>query len=918
MHEAPPSFIQECAREIAGSHGKELAEVTIVVPGKRAGLFLRKALRENLDGPFFAPRILTLPSFFEWCTGHVTATRTLLLFRLYEAYSRLNTDREGFAQFLKWGAMCLDDFSDLDHALVNPADFFRELKDIRDIENWSFSAEPLSESQEQYRKFWLTLGPLYREFITADGPPGYAGLVRGIAEKRIEKRPDRKESHSWLLGLSSLTRAETMATDMLTSEAGATYRWDVDAWYVGEKGHSAGTFFTTRLMRDTLSPPSHFQETERSIHVHQCTTATGEMWALQERLAEMTADQLRKAVVVVMDEQTVHPFLQGLPELPVKINVAMGLALRHEPLFRLMRDLLHLHAQYTGHEKRGIYHAHFTRVASNPLFPLLTGISGSRIQQWIRKGSLIRITGAHFAELVQRYPGSEAFITQWLAAPLNPADWLKQARSFVLSLYEEQHDAMLHETALRMHQLLHQITGYADTYEWLSSYEDLEAVFRSLVARETVAYSGEPLEGLQVLSMVETRAIDFEYVMIVGANEDLLPGGGLYQSLVPFDLRRYHGMTLPSDREATYAYTFYRLIQRSMRADLYYAGIVADFRGSEQSRYITQLELELPMRDTRSALFKHRVVSPPGKLPDQSEAFMRSGFSDERIKAWMERGISPSSIGSFLRCPKDFYYKYVLGVGETEELEEQISVSVFGTVVHKVMEHFLRAFEGSYPEADDWNELRASLHERILEAAREAAPGQRLDTGFNLIQLEVMEDMLKRLIRFEEEAHDTLGKTGKTHIIRKAEEDLSAELPDHIHGFGHPVRLRGKADRVDEIGNGVLIIDYKSGKIKADEVSPGKSTEDWFSGKKNKLIQVLSYAYMYCSNGHDPKRVNAGLLSLVDLDAGLHSLEGLKEEFPQWKEIFERELCAFLGRVRNLEQFEHNPDSNHCELCNPA
>ena len=918
MHEAPPSFIQECATEITGRHGKELSGVTIVVPGKRAGLFLRKALRENLNGSFFAPRILTLPSYFEWCTGQVTASRTLLLFRLYEAYSRLNSDRESFAQFLKWGAMCLDDFSDVDHALVNPADFFRELKDIRDIENWSFSAEPLSESQEQYRKFWLTLGPLYKEFNTAEGPPGYAKLVRGIAEKRIEKRPERSESHTWLIGLSSLTRAETKAIDILTSESGATYKWDIDAWYVGEKDHSAGAFFNTRAKRDKLSPPSHFQETERGIHVHQCTTATGEMWALQERLGEMTADQLSKAVVVVMDEQTVHPFLQGLPELPVKINVAMGLALRHEPLFRLMRDLLHLHAQYTGHEKRGVYHAHVTRIASNPLFPLLTGISGSGVQQWIRKGSLIRITKEQFAELVQRYPRSQSFITQWFSSPLNPPDWLSQARSFVLSLYEEQQDAMLRETALRMHQLLLQITGYADTYDWLSGYEDLEAVFRSLVARETVAYSGEPLEGLQVLSMVETRAIDFEYVMIVGANEDLLPGGGLYQSLVPFDLRRFHGMTLPSDREATYAYTFYRLIQRSRRVDCYYAGIVADFRGSEQSRYITQLELELPMRATRSTLFKHRVVSPSVKLPDQSEAFIRSAFSDDRIKAWMERGISPSSIGSFLRCPKDFYYKYVLGVGETEELEEQISVSAFGTVVHKVMENFLRSFEGRFPETNDWNELRASLHERIIEAAREAAPGQRLDTGFNLIQLEVMEDMIKRLIRFEEESHDVLCRAGKAHIIRKAEEDLSAELPEFMHGFGHPVRLRGKADRVDEIGGDVLIIDYKSGRVSAEEVRPGKSTDDWFSGKKNKLIQVLSYAYMYCSNGHDPKRVNAGLLSLVDLDSGIHSLEGLKEEFPQWKKIFERELCAFLNRVRSLEQFEHNPDSNHCELCNPA
>jgi len=915
------TFLQESAELIVERHGKHLEDVCIVVPGKRAGVYLRKELARILATPFIAPRIFTLPAFLEWGSGEILNSKTALLFQLYAAYESVTPQPESFHSFLKWGTTILDDFQDLDHTLTDPVAFFRELKNIRDIEHWSFSIEPLSPSQQSYSVFWDSLGPLYHAFHDRfiGGERSYASLARSLALGEVSLDVRLNSTFTWFVGLSSLTPAEERIVDALRESKKAVCLWDSDSWYIENEMHEAGAFFRKRLEKEDFKIPNHLAEGNLQLRIHQCTTSFGQVWAAHNRLAAMTKEQLERSVVVVTDDSLVHTLLRGLPELPCTVNVAMGMPLRNDPLFRLIHDLLLYHRQLSRESSHGVYHIHFMRLLSSPLWEILTGESSQKCRDWITKGIKIYLRPTDITEFNVAFPGASSFSISWLTAPLSASQFVGEAITLINFIFDQSaKNPLQREVAHKLHKILQDVQAYVQTHSFLRDIASLNAVFQQLIGSETIAYGGEPLAGMQVLSMVETRAIDFDHVIVIGANEDQLPGGGHYQSLIPFDLRQFHGLPLPSDRDSTYSYTFYRLIQRASQVDLYFASIIADLKGSEQSRYITQLELELPKLAPRAHITRDRIVSPSPQKAAHHNAFPQTEFSRTRLLEWMKSGISPSAIGAYLRCPLDFYYKYILGIRELEELEEQMSEATFGDTVHQVMERFLSEFVGGFPETTDWQQFRESVDTRIGNVLTEKHPGHQHEFGFNRIQLEIMRDMILRLIDFEIEEHKNLIDRGAIHRIHSVEEVLSAELPASSYNWPVEIRMRGKADRVDEIDDHVRIIDYKTGSVKSSNVSAGKSPDEWFTENKEKLIQILSYAYMYCSAGHDPARTDAALLSLRAVSEGYHSMEALKSAFPDWKNLFEEQLVLFLKSIYDSDQFEHNSNSRYCEFCGPV
>lgn len=911
------TFLEETAHSIVEQHGADLEDICLVVPGRRAGVYLRQSLGTTLGKPVIAPRILTLPGFFAHLTGIQPLPKLSLLFRLYECHRELHATPEPFAHFLKWAPTALDDFSDLDHAMVEPASFFRDLKSIREIDQWSFSLDPLSDAQISFSAFWDTLGPLYAAFSqTTPQTLSYAQVVRGLAENRINFSENALPRYTWFIGLSSLTPAESAVVSGLAKQGKANTRWDLDEWYCLQPDHSAGQFYRQSLRKENLVLSTAMAETDRELHVHACTTSQGQVWGAHEQLRTMTPEALNRTAVVIMDNRLVGPFLSELPELPVKVNVATGLSMRGEGVFRLVDSLLTYQLRLHANPEK-VYHPLLLNVLQNPVTQNLTGIPPARLSEWIARGVRVYIRAEDHDALANIFPHYNAFANRWLRTPINADSFIAQAILLAREIYESGSTSNTgREAAKKLHALLLETGEYLSKHTWLKTMDSIAPVIRQLIAGETITYAGEPLNGLQVLTMVETRAVDFDYVFVLGANEDLLPQTGHYQSLFPFELRKYHGLPMPSDRESTYSYTFYRLIQRCRRADLFYSQISADFKGTEQSRYITQLEFETKVRPSRMIIRRHQVYQRSTTLPMSFDGLQANSFSRDRIKSWMQRGISPSSLGTYLRCPQDFYYKYILGLREKTELEESISVSTFGSVVHLVMEHFMQAFDGNFPGTEDWIEFRESLDSRIKEACAEAAAGHDFSTGFNHIQFDVMKAMIEKLIRFEEQTHNGYISEGLSHTVSTVEETLRATLPSSAHPFDWEVVLTGKADRIDLVGGKPFIIDYKTGSVKNAGKGTSKNDETWFTSQNDKLIQILSYAYMYGSRDGGKTVVNAGLLSLREIDLGYFDLKEFQENNPDWREKFEQQLGELLIQIAEASHFPHHPQSSYCEFCN--
>ena len=84
-----------------------------------------------------------------------------------------------------------------------------------------------------------------------------------------------------------------------------------------------------------------------------------------------------------------------------------------------------------------------------------------------------------------------------------------------------------------------------------------------LVSTETIDFEGEPLSGLQLMGLLETRLLNFENVIMLSINEGKLPLGRTQNTYLPFDVRRNFGMNTFLENDSIYAYHFYRLIQEA-------------------------------------------------------------------------------------------------------------------------------------------------------------------------------------------------------------------------------------------------------------------------------------------------------------------------------------------------------------------
>ena len=448
--------------------------------------------------------------------------------------------------------------------------------------------------------------------------------------------------------------------------------------------------------------------------------------------------------------------------------------------------------------------------------------------------------------------------------------------------------------------------------------KSLQTIIQQLLAGESITFTGEPLEGLQILNMVETRALDFEHVIVIGANEDMFPGNLSDQSLIPFDVRKLFDLPVVKDKEATYAYTLYRLLQRASRIDFLHSSITSDFKGTEQSRYITQLELELPSKSS-FATFKKINSSLPNQLDDNLEVSIpNDDFSKERIKTLWANGISPSAINKYIQCPLDFYYRYILGLGEEEEIEENISASTFGSVVHDVLEGFFENYIDSFPTKEDLQNFKERLDTELEQAfSRHYGLGD-IHYGENYLQFSVAKKMLEKIIEFEFTEIDRLAREGKRNRIVEIEATLQATIPHDKHNVPFEMRIKGKADRIDEEAGLIRIIDYKTGKVDPKDVKISEKTENIFDVRKAKLIQLLFYAYMRAQAGTAPENISVALFSLKNFKSGWITLETSDGESLSQKILddFEHQLALQALEMFELDVFEHNEDSRFCEYCN--
>lgn len=933
----------------------EVSRLAFVFPNRRTGLFFQKYLSEVADTPLFSPTILTINDLFIQLSGKQSADRISMLFILYDIYIRQSGSTETFDEFLYWGEMLLNDFDDIDKYMANARMLFSNVTDLREIENdfdflsdeqiaairsfWSsFYPRGDTPNQQQFLAVWQVLYDLYEEFratLAAEGK-GYEGMIFREVVESMERgeSPDLPYEQIVFVGLNALSVSEERFLAQLQKRKIADFYWDYVSDKVTDPDNKA-SYFVSRNRKSFPSsmklPPEEKVKTE--IEVIGIPSGIGQAKHVYTLLsdwckeAEMSSEEALRTAVILPDEHLLIPVLNAIPEQIRRINVTMGYPLAGTPVASLIEYILALQKNVRYIDRNPLFYFRDVLPVLNHRYILSTSpeIISSLVKE-ITENNKIYISHTELEKtplleiLFTPVTGVEAF-SDYLIKVLEELNKVMSALSD-----EEEEDAPQRTNDLEQEFIFHYFTTVNRMKEVMKDARiemKIDTFFRLLkrvTDTITIPFHGEPLSGLQIMGVLETRALDFDRLIILSMNEGIFPQRKAANSFIPYNLRRGFGLPTYEHQDSVWAYHFYRLIERASHVSLLYDTRSNGLQTGEVSRFVHQLHYhyEVPMRDKLVVYNVSSSKTPPLAVPKR-EDIMR------RLDAYRKGGskaISASAINTYLDCPLKFYFSVVEGIREEEEVSETIESDVFGSILHKVMEELYKPFQGKMVTVDLLKAIRkdtALLTGAIARAfASEFFKTEvvRSLTGQNYLIGEMIRKYVEKILERD-------GKlTPFVYIESERKINGLISLSDHSE-----IRLKGFIDRVDEVLDAIRIIDYKSG----SGTTTFSSIESLFNKEEKDrakaVMQVFMYCWMYAHfTENKGKTIQPGIYYVRSLFSDpfdpsvYHRIERGKsekvEDFSGYAQAFEEGLRGCLDEIFNPEiPFTQTPTGKACSYC---
>lgn len=846
-------------------------DLVLIVPSKRAGLFILQLLAKNAGRPTFAPTIYTIEEFVAVLSGLRYASNTQLLFELYHVYQKLNAqEADPFHDFSNWGSTLLQDFNEIDRYLIPSKQLFSYLSAIQETNHWYVKPDktPLIES---YIRFWNSLEPLYQNFSEhlIGLNIGYQGLVYRKASENIQEYSDQIADGSHVfIGFNALNTAESNIVQTLINQNKAEVFWDIDPYFIEDPVHDAGYFIRSYIKnwpyfkKNPLKGPAATYQEDKEIQiigVPRNVSQAKYVGSLLHSLISNKKAAQNSTAVILGDENLLNPIINAIPPSVSQLNITMGFPLSQTPAASLFSEFVSL---YVNWQKKGWYFNDLISLVSHPYTKRLFDEPEetlSTLHTEIREKNWVYIQPAQLKNISSK----DARILELLFSEKynSPVSLLNASISLVLALKERfgsSGDSVGLEYLAKMHTIFNEIGTYLRKYDFISDLKSFQSLFRELLSRETLDFYGKPLEGIQLMGMLESRNLDFETVIITSVNEGILPSGKTSASFIPFDLKREFKMPTYKEKDAVYTYHFYRLLQRAKNVYLLYNTEPDVLEGGEKSRFISQLLTE----HRTEGNVRHIIASPPMNLPTpfKEHVAKEAGIIDT-LKERAMKGFSPSALATYIRNPIEFYKKYVLGIMESEEVEENIAANTFGTVIHASLEALYLPLVGTILTPDKLKERISTIPEIVESAFAEHYPNVSLNSGKNLIAFHVIQRYLEKFLKQEI-------KSSQAHEIEllAVEERLKTHI--EVPGLDFPVFLRGTIDRVDRKDGELRILDYKTGNTKAAEIQITEWDSIILDPDKGKAFQMMTYALMY-SDKHPTERFEAGIVPFRNLEEGI-------------------------------------------------
>ena len=857
------TFLEYVAEDIIGKYGTDLSRIAVVFPNKRAALFLNEHLARIAGQPVWSPAYITISDLFRQHTDLKPADPIKLICDIHKSFTKCTGIDETLDHFYGWGQLLLADFDDIDKNMADADSIFCNLKDIHELDDISylddeqkemlkhffanFSDDIESELKKRFLSLWSHFGDIYHDYnrrLTEQGI-GYEGAIyRKVAS---EETLHLKYDKYLFVGFNLIQKVERVLFSRLMKEGKAKFYWDFDEYYMptARAQQSASVPNNTASFAAYLTDfPNELDNTDRDIYanmrrpkrirfISSPTENAQARFASNWLLENERYKAGRKTAVVMCDESILLPIMHSLPPEADKVNITSGFPLAMTPVASLVMLLFDLYT--LGLRKKG--------TAFNPhyLKKLMAHPYARHLQEVHLKG--VHSKGVHLSQVHQE--GSAALLQ-------HIASLVKQ----VGIATKQEGDALTQESVFRMFTILNRLAALADSGDLLVDNTTLRRLVSQLVGAASIPFHGEPVIGVQIMGVLETRNIDFDNVLLLSCNEGNMPKGLNDSSFIPYSIRKAHGLTTIDNKVAIYSYYFHRLLQRAGDITIAYNNSTDNGHTGEMSRFMLQLLVESGQKIEHYSLTAKNQPSPLMPKAIEKDKTALSKLEE------MSR-LSPSAINTYIRCKLAFYYQYIAHIKEPDSDPETIDNRMFGNIFHRAAYLIYKDITDHSPVIEKAHIQAYLSNRKLLASVVDRAFEEeecKTNNGLQIINREVIIEYITKLLKIdqqlcpfsilamEEEAkvYTQLSFTTPSGGALKGGALVSSAPDKHYN-----LTIGGIIDRLDVVTDKqtgkrrIRVVDYKTGNKPSSAI---KSIEEVFDPKNiaskhsNYFLQAILYS----------------------------------------------------------------------------
>ncbi len=942
-------FLSQCAKYIFKKHSDELHNICVVFPNRRAGVFFTSYLQNEISGSVLAPETTTIGEIISGYSDLYQGDKLQLVSILYEVFKKHTQTKETFDEFYFWGEILLSDFNDIDRYLVNAKDIFTNISDIKEIDSvfdyltpeqkealeqfWgSVAVSGRKEFQEKHLTIWAKLFPVYSEFkkILTEKKLAFGGMIdRQVVEDLPEKDYKFNFKKYYIVGLNALNGCEKKFFTHLQRLRKAEFLWDFDLAYLQDKKNEAGRF----LRENTINFPSPKDFTfnneifnqKKNIKLVAVSSVHGQSQQIPNFLKETELDfskEFDNTAIILADESLLFSSLGTIPNTTGTVNITMGYLVKNSMIYGFLMLLANLLKNKKTDEKRGTiaYYRYVTDILNHQL-----------LGHWeTEKGNLF-ITEVRLKNKITLALNEIEFTTfhkQMFSVPEKVENYSHYFLDVLGTIYQklkstETDNKMLLEIIYSIYQAIEKLKSVIKNVITEQNQEISEAVyfrlFSQYLGKVSVAFEGEPLSGVQVMGILETRCLDFKNLIILGLNENKWPRTFTAPSFIPFNIRKGFGLPGIDEQDAMYSYYFYRLIQRAKNITSTYSVVKDGISTGELSRYGYQLQYDSVHNPDRLNLDFSFANNPTKPIRIEGS---KQIVDKLLIRNSLEHPLSPSAINTYLQCSLKFYFRYAVGLPEPDEVKEEIDGMIFGNIFHDTMEALYKPFEGRVVNKSDIEGIQQNKVVIANEIAKQIAthyfkgkPNSKKKMvleGKTLLIYENIKTYLNQLLKVDKDI--------APFTLLGLEKKYQTSIKISLNNKPTIVHIGGKIDRVDRVKGKTRVLDYKTGNVKSFSFS---NIEELFErdkkDPKKEILQTLIYSWILAEEVKT-EAVQPTIYSLRKLFEENYSphikRDKLDFSFPDLKEEFVASLKELVNEIYSTENtFSQTSHTDKCKYC---